>query len=341
MHRHRSRDQRVAGELDLARLVRGRDRHPDQPLAVALELFGDAAGADDALADVRHRGEAHAELAQVPLRRPVGQQAPEPRHRQHAVGEHVGHPGGAGEIDVDVHRVVVAGRPGVERERRPGQRRQRQRRQRVADVDRIVGEASSAASSARARRWSTASRRRLTPVLVGHVGLLDDERQRAALLLQDVADARGEASGGRPRGPARNSGSAARRAARARGRCPARDTRRTDRARPGRGRQRTSAAPAATDARPRARRLRRRYSGRVSPVALANRRRRPASTSAECGGNVRPISVSSIIADIAQCRAVQRDDAGAAEPEIVLQRRSARRRPARRSAVPRSCCVSS
>ena len=59
------------------------------------------------------------------------------------------------------------------------------------------------------------------------------------------------------------------------------------------------------------------YSGRVSPVALANRRSRPASTSAECGAKVRPIAVASTMG---RSRGpVQRDDAGAAEPEVVLQ----------------------
>ena len=35
------RDQRVAGDLDLAVFVRGREVDADQPLAVALELLGD------------------------------------------------------------------------------------------------------------------------------------------------------------------------------------------------------------------------------------------------------------------------------------------------------------
>src|SRR6185295_16140458 len=56
---------------------------------------------------------------------------------------------------------------------------------------------------------------------------------------------------------------------------------------------------------------------RVSPIASTKRRNRPASTSAECGANVRPMAVASTIAP--SFRLVERDDAGAAEPEVVLQ----------------------
>ncbi|MNY55136.1 hypothetical protein D3C86_1910860 [compost metagenome] len=78
---------------------------------------------------------AHAELAQLALIDPLGQQATEVGHRQHAVGEHVGHAGLACVIGVDVDGVVVTRRTGKQRQGGAVDRRQGQRWQGVADVD--------------------------------------------------------------------------------------------------------------------------------------------------------------------------------------------------------------
>jgi hypothetical protein len=69
-------------------------------------------------------------------------------------------------------------------------------------------------------------------------------------------------------------------------------------------------------------------------VALAKKRRRPFSTSTVNGGHV----VADVAVDHAPILLVQRHDAGAAQPQVVLQRQRA---PStwRWSAWPRSCQV--
>ena len=72
-------------------------------------------------------------LAQLRLRRPPRQQAPQPGHAQHAWANTSGMPDPAREVDVDVDRVVVARAP-ANRASVCGPRRQLQRRQFVADA---------------------------------------------------------------------------------------------------------------------------------------------------------------------------------------------------------------
>src|SRR5262245_34646906 len=126
-------DDSVAGELDFTRLVAGGDFQANG--AAGFVLLDDLAGAGDDVAEMGDGAEAHAEFTQLTLVDPLGQQAAEVGHRQHAVGEYVAHAGFLRIVDVDMNRVVVVRRTGEQRQGGAVDRCQDQLRQGVANVD--------------------------------------------------------------------------------------------------------------------------------------------------------------------------------------------------------------
>ncbi|MCY1450997.1 hypothetical protein D9M71_678410 [compost metagenome] len=86
------------------------------------------------MAQLGDAGETHRQAADALLRHPGGEQAAEVGHRQHAVGEHIGLARLAGEIEVDMHLVVVAGGARVQGQGGAIDGGQRERRQLVADL---------------------------------------------------------------------------------------------------------------------------------------------------------------------------------------------------------------
>ncbi|CAI8856072.1 hypothetical protein EMIT0P294_220018 [Pseudomonas sp. IT-P294] len=128
-------DDGVANNLGFAILIGGAHFDLDALFAIDLEAIDDSAGAGDLVAQVGNAEKAHAELAQLTLIDPLRQQAAEVGHRQHSVGEHVGHAGPARVIGIDVNGVVIPRRAGKQAQRGAVDRRQGQWRQGVADVD--------------------------------------------------------------------------------------------------------------------------------------------------------------------------------------------------------------
>src|SRR5208337_3013830 len=128
------RDDRFAGELDVASLVPGGEREPGAALAVRLEEFRDRPFAGDRRAELGDGYKTGREGAQPIRRHGVGHGLAEQAHDQHAVGENVGEAGLLGEIAVDVDRVVIAGRPCVEGELGAGDGGKRLGDDRVANL---------------------------------------------------------------------------------------------------------------------------------------------------------------------------------------------------------------
>ncbi|MNI80721.1 hypothetical protein D3C73_1372730 [compost metagenome] len=83
-------------------------------------------------------GETDRQAAHLLLWYPLGQQATQVGGRQHAVGEHVGHARFAGEIDVDMDRVVITRRAAVQRQDGAVNRLQFEKRDHIANLD--IGE---------------------------------------------------------------------------------------------------------------------------------------------------------------------------------------------------------
>src|SRR5271165_1525059 len=92
------RDDRFAGELDVASLVPGGEREPGAALAVRLEEFRDRPFAGDRRAELGDGDKTGREGAQPIRRHGVGHGLAEQAHDQHAVGENVGEAGLLGEI---------------------------------------------------------------------------------------------------------------------------------------------------------------------------------------------------------------------------------------------------
>src|SRR5450631_2071792 len=102
------RNQCFAGGLDLTELVDCLKFDAHELFAVALLFSDDLAGAGDHVTQMRDADKAGVEAAQRGLRHPAGNEAPEIRHRQHSVPEHVRHAGLAGDIGIDVQWHVIA-----------------------------------------------------------------------------------------------------------------------------------------------------------------------------------------------------------------------------------------
>ncbi|MNP02055.1 hypothetical protein D3C76_938930 [compost metagenome] len=60
------------------------------------------------MAQLGNTGEAHREAVNLRLRYPGREHAAQVSHREHTVGENIGLPGLAGEIEIDMNLVVVA-----------------------------------------------------------------------------------------------------------------------------------------------------------------------------------------------------------------------------------------
>src|SRR5208282_4331889 len=111
-------DDGFAGKFDVSGFVLGGESKPRALLAIDFEEFGDSSLAADLGAELRDRDEARRQRAQSVRTYDIGEGLPEHRHHEHALRKHVRESRLLGEVDVDMHRIVVAGRASVESERR-------------------------------------------------------------------------------------------------------------------------------------------------------------------------------------------------------------------------------
>src|SRR5699024_4598017 len=87
------RDPGFAEDLHLPVLIGAVHFHAGATLAADVADFRDLAAAGDDISQMGDALEAHVDAAQTGLRRPVRQQAAQPGHAQHALGENVRQPG--------------------------------------------------------------------------------------------------------------------------------------------------------------------------------------------------------------------------------------------------------
>jgi hypothetical protein len=128
------RHQRFTGDLDLPVLGDALELDAHAGLALMVELFHHPPTAAHGVSQLRDVLKTHIETPQLGLRRPLRQQAAQPGHAQHALGEDIGPAGAAREVQVDVDRVVVARCAGEERQHAAVHRWQLQWRQFIADL---------------------------------------------------------------------------------------------------------------------------------------------------------------------------------------------------------------
>src|SRR5262249_25698403 len=177
----------------LALLVRRHALAIDEGLAVDLVAPGDGAGAGDGIARPHAGREAHLVAAEVPRAHEVRQATRHESRGQHAVAEHRGIAGGAGEGLVVVDRVEVAGRARVAHEVRPGEVLDHDGRDRCARHETTAHVLLLDGIGSVDRRMARGGGH--LAVLVAIVGLADDEGHRAAapaLLLEHVLGPRAE-----------------------------------------------------------------------------------------------------------------------------------------------------
>jgi hypothetical protein len=129
-------NNRFAQHFHLAVLIGGLNRHAHASFTVNLHFFDDASRTGDSILQMGDVHKARLEEAQLLLGHPVHEQAAQPGHRQHAVGENIRHAGATGNIEIDMDGVVIARGAGEQRQRAAANRRQPQR---MWDLSSIVG----------------------------------------------------------------------------------------------------------------------------------------------------------------------------------------------------------
>ena len=117
---------------------------------------------------------------------PIGQQPAEVGHREHALGEDIVQAGRPRDVEVDVHRVVIARRAREQSQRGPGDRADLQGRQLGADVDGLDG--GHWVRSGFRTTMTVFNSATNSPFGSGHHGRLLNEFQRSALLAVDIRD---------------------------------------------------------------------------------------------------------------------------------------------------------
>src|SRR5882757_3979275 len=119
------RDDGFAGELDLAVLVFGRQREPGPLFALVLDQLGHVTLAGQTCTKLGDRCKSCRKRTNTVRRNRIGQRLSEIAHHQHAVREHIRETRVLGEIDVDMHRIVVARCAAIKRQRMTCDRRKR------------------------------------------------------------------------------------------------------------------------------------------------------------------------------------------------------------------------
>ena len=114
-----------ADELDFAIFIFGGQRQACAPLALVFEQFGDMPLAGQPGAELGDRGKARRKRTNAGRGNRVGQRLSQIGHHQHAVAEHIGKTCRAGEVQIDMYRVVIARGPAIQCQGVPRDRRKR------------------------------------------------------------------------------------------------------------------------------------------------------------------------------------------------------------------------
>src|ERR1700684_811583 len=118
-------DHGLGRELDFAVFIFGGQRQARAPLALVFEQLGDMPLAGQPGAELGDRGKARRERTDAGRRNRVGQRLAQIGHDQHAVAEHIGKTRRAGEIQIDMDRVVIARSAAIQCQSVPRDRRKR------------------------------------------------------------------------------------------------------------------------------------------------------------------------------------------------------------------------